>query len=132
MLRPFDGFNMSTADFNDVYEYICLMPGNIILVFDGLDELKVDVGSLTKENTVNSHNDVIHVLLIFKQLVEGKLLPGVTCIVLTTSRPTSEHIYETLKFDRQVELLGFDQKKIKTTLKSFAVMTYRRVQRYGT
>ena len=60
MLRLSDGFNMLTADFNDVYEYIRLMPGNVILVFDGLDELKVDVGFLTKEN---SHNDVMHVLL---------------------------------------------------------------------
>ena len=73
MLRYSDGFNMSTAEFNDIYEYICSMPSNVILVFDGLDELKIDDESLTGENTVNSHSDVTHVLLIFKQLVKGKL-----------------------------------------------------------
>ncbi len=88
MLRHSDGFNMSSADFNWIYEYICLFPSNVILVFDGLDELKVNNKSLVDEKPVNSHNDVTHMLLIFKQLVKGELLPGVT--VLTTSRPTAE------------------------------------------
>ena len=117
MLRLSDGFNMSTADFNSIYEYICLMPSNVILVFDGLDELKVDDVSFAAESTVNSHNDVTHVLPIFKQLVKGKLLPGVT--VITTSRPTAEHIYCTLEFDRQVELLGFNEEKIKDYVEKF-------------
>ena len=117
MLRHSDGFNMSTAEFNDIYEYICSMPSNVILVFDGLDELKIDDESLTGENTVNSHNDVTHVLLIFKQLVKGKLLPGVT--VLTTSRPTAEHIYKDFKFDREVEILGFHKEQIKDYVKKF-------------
>ncbi len=43
--------------------------------------------------------------MIFKQLVKGELLPGAT--VLTTFRPTAEHIYRELKFDREVEVLGF-------------------------
>ena len=90
ILRHSDGFNMSLADFNGIYEYICLFPSNVILVFDGLDELKVNNVSLVDEKPVNSHNDVTHVLQIFKQLVKGELLPGVT--VLTTSRPTAEQI----------------------------------------
>lgn len=117
MLRHSDGFNMSTAEFNDIYEYICSMPSNVILVFDGLDELKVDDASLTAENTVNSPNDVTHVLPIFKQLVKGKLLPGVT--VLTTSRPTAEHIYKDLKFDREIEILGFHKEQIKYYVEKF-------------
>ena len=117
MLRLADGFNMSTADFNNIYEYICLMPGNVILVFDGLDELKVDDVPLAEEIAVNSHNDVRHVFLIFKQLVEGKLLPGAT--VLTTSRPTAEHIYKKLMFDTEVEILGFREEQIHEYVKNF-------------
>ena len=77
MLRHSDALNMSSADFNGIYEYICLFPSNVILVFDGLDELKVNNESLAEEKTVNSHK-VTHVLLIFKQIVKGTLLSGVT------------------------------------------------------
>ena len=117
MLRHSDGFNMATADFNCFYEYICLMPSNVILVFDGLDELRVDEMFLPEQVTVNGHNDVTHVLGIFKQLVKGQLLPGAT--VLTTSRPTAERIYKTLKFDREIEILGFQEEQIKHYVEKF-------------
>jgi hypothetical protein len=117
MLRCSDGLNMSSADFNGIYEHICLMPSNVILIFDGLDELKVDDESSREANTINSHNDVTHILLIFKQLVKGKLLPGVT--VLTTTRPTAEHIYQKLKFDREIEILGFHEDQIKDYVEKF-------------
>jgi hypothetical protein len=117
MLRHSDGLSTSSADFNYMYEYICLLPSNVILVFDGLDELKVNNESLAEEETVNSHNEVTHILLIFKQLVKGTLLPGVT--VLTTSRPTAEEIYTGLKFDREVEILGFHEEQIKDYVERF-------------
>jgi hypothetical protein len=117
MLRHSDGLNMSSADFNGVYEYMCLFPSNLIIVFDGLDELKVNNESLAEEKTVNSHNEVTHILLIFKQLVKGTLLPGVT--VLTTSRSTAEHIYKGLEFDREVEILGFHEEQIKDYVERF-------------
>jgi Fe-S cluster biosynthesis and repair protein YggX len=100
--------NMSDTDFNGIYEHICLMPSNVILIFDGLDELKVD--------NEFSHDDA-HILLIFKQLVTGKLLPGVT--VLTTSRPTAEHIYQLLQFDQEIEILGFHEDQIKDYVEKF-------------
>ena len=117
MLRLSDGFDMSTADFDNIYEYICLMPGNVILVFDGLDELKVDDVPLAEEIPVNSYNDVTHALLIFKQLVKGKLLPGVR--VLTTTRPTAEYIYKNLTFDTEVEILGFREEQIEEYVTNF-------------
>ena len=58
------------------------MPSNVILVFDGLDELRVDEMFLPEEVTVNGHNDVTHVLGIFKQLVKGQLPPGATVRLL--------------------------------------------------
>jgi GTPase SAR1 family protein len=117
MLRHSDGLNMSSADFNCIYEYICLMPSNVVLIFDGLDELRFDNESITQERTVNGHNEVTHIFQIFKQLVESELLPGLT--VLTTSRPTAEHIYTQLSFDREVEILGFREEQIKDYVEKF-------------
>ena len=117
MLRDSDGLNMSTADFKCIYEYICLIPSNVILVFDGLDELKVNNESLADEGPVKGYNEVSYILMIFKQLVKGELLPGAT--VLTTSRPTTEHIYQQLKFDREVEVLGFHEKQIEEYVEMF-------------
>ena len=117
MLRYSDGLNMSSADFKCIYEYICLIPSNVILVFDGLDELKVNNVSFADERPVKGYNDVSHILMIFKQLVKGELLPGAT--VLTTSRPTAEHIYQELKFDREVEVLGFHEKQIEEYVEMF-------------
>jgi hypothetical protein len=117
MLRCSDGHNMSSA-FNYIYEYICWFPRNVILIFDGLDELKVNDETLAEERTVNSHDEDAHILLIFKQLVKGELLPGVT--VLTTSRPTAEYIYrQDLEFDREVEILGFHEEQIKSYVETF-------------
>ena len=117
MLRHSDGLNVSSADFNGIYEYMCLFPSNVILVFDGLDELKMNNEFLAEEKTVNNPNEVTHILLIFKQLVKGTLLPGVT--VLTTSRPMAEQIYKGLIFDRKVEILGFHEKQIKDYVERF-------------
>ena len=117
MLRHSDGLNMSTADFNSIYEYICLFPNNLILIFDGLDELKINEESLTESKPVNSHNAVTHILQIFKQLVKNELLPGAT--VLTTSRPTAEQVYKHYEFYCNIEILGFHEKQIKEYVGKF-------------
>jgi hypothetical protein len=117
MLRHSDGLNMSLLDFNHIFEYICLFPCNLVLIFDGLDELKFDDESLNEANAINSLNDVAHILLIFNQLMKGKLLLGVT--VLTTSRPTAEHIYQHLRFDQEIEILGFHQDQIEDYVEKF-------------
>ncbi|XP_028406190.1 NACHT, LRR and PYD domains-containing protein 4C-like [Dendronephthya gigantea] len=101
-----------------IYEYICTNPsGNVILVFDGLDELKVDKTFLTDEKIITSPDKMCHMFLILKQLVEGKLLPGATMLI--TSRPTAEDIYQCLKFDREVEILGFNEEQIEKYVKMF-------------
>ena len=117
MLRHSEGFNMSSADFNAIFEYICLMPSKAVFIFDGLDELNVNDEILNEESPVNNNNQVTHILLILKQLVKGHLLPGIT--VLTTSRPTAEHIYQDLEFDREVEILGFHKEQIKEYVERF-------------
>ena len=110
-------FNMSLTDRNHIYEYICLVPNRAVLIFDGLDELKVDDEALAEKIAIKSHSEVTHVIQVYRQLVEGKLLPGIT--VLTTSRPTAEHIFKKLKYDREVELIGFHEKQIEEYVKTF-------------
>ena len=117
MLYQSDGLHMSTADFNAIYEYISLVPSKAVLIFDGLDEVKHDNQSFAEEANVNGNNQIPHILVIFKQLVNGKLLPGAT--VLATSRPTAEHIYQGMNFGRIVEILGFHEKQIKEYVEKF-------------
>ncbi|XP_028403911.1 NACHT, LRR and PYD domains-containing protein 12-like [Dendronephthya gigantea] len=100
-----------------VFQFVCKYPKNVILVFDGLDELKVDQKCLTDEIIINSPDKECHIFLILKQLVKGKLLPGAT--VLITSRPTAEYIYRHQKFDWEVEILGFNEEQIKKYVEKF-------------
>jgi predicted NACHT family NTPase len=94
------------------------MPHNVILIFDGLDELNVNDDTLDQQKTVDSHNEVTDIFAIFRQLLEGVILPGVN--VLTTSRPTAEKIYKSnLKFDRNFEIMGFDEDQIKKYVEMF-------------
>ena len=110
------GTNIS-ADFTEIYDYICLYPSKVVLIFDGLDELKVDDDSLTREGSVNGNNEETHIFHIWKQLVRGQLLPG--AIILTTSRPTAENLYKPLQFHPEVEILGFHKGEVKNYVKKF-------------
>ena len=117
MLEDAQGLKMSSADFNSTYEHICSMPNNFVFVFDGLDELKYDENSLANETDVNDPNQEADILQIFEKMVKGQLFPGVT--LLTTSRPTAEHIYKQLSFDQEVEILGFHKEQIKSYVEKF-------------
>ena len=111
------GTNISADDFTEIYEYICLNPSKVVLIFDGLDELKVDDDSLTGEGGVNGNNEETHIFHIWKQLVRGQLLPG--AIILTTSRPTAENLYKPLQFHKEIEILGFHKEEIKIYVEKF-------------
>ena len=117
MLELAYGLKMSLADFHSTYEHICAKPNDIVFVFDGLDELKYDENSLATETVVNDPNQETDILQIFKKIIKGQLLPGVT--VLTTSRPTAEHIYKRLSFDQEVKILGFHEEQIKSYVEKF-------------
>ena len=121
LLQESDGLkgtnNISADDFTEIYEYICLNPSKVVLIFDGLDELKLDNDTLTREGGVNRINEKTHIFHIWKQLVRGQLLPG--AIILTTSRPTAENLYEPLQFDKEVEILGFHKEEIQNYVKTF-------------
>ena len=106
------GEGLSPHGFNAVYETTLSNPTKTVLIFDGLDELSVDDELLgAKIKAINDLGEKMPVFIIFKKLLCGKLLPGVT--VLTTSRPTAQRVFQKLKFDRTVEILGFFEEQIK-------------------
>ncbi|CAB4035411.1 NACHT, LRR and PYD domains-containing 14-like [Paramuricea clavata] len=110
MLR--DGDGLSSDDFETEYNFVLCNPTRTVLIFDGLDELTVDSQLLqTKTKSVSSPNEKMPVFSILKMLIKGIMLPGV--IVLTTSRPTAQHVFQNLNFQRTVEILGFFEEQIK-------------------
>ena len=118
MLRKSDG--LQGDDFTQIYGYICMEPSNVVLIFDGLDELAVD--DQIGEDSGNGENEETHIYNIWKQLVRGQILPGVT--VLTTTRPTAERlykptIYNSIKYDEEVEILGFHEEEVKNYVEKF-------------
>ena len=88
------GLNLSIHDFETVYKTILSIPTKAVLIFDGLDELDVDSELLRGNSESFSPENEMPVFAIFKMLVEGRLLPGVT--VLTTSRPTADNVFRLL------------------------------------
>jgi GTPase SAR1 family protein len=106
------GEGLSSDTFEDVYKAALSNPTKTVLIFDGLDELNVDSKLLNdKIPAIDNIDEKMPVFIIWKKLLCGKLLPGVT--VLTTSRPTAQHVFKELKFDRTVEILGFFEEQIK-------------------
>ncbi|CAB3981765.1 Hypothetical predicted protein [Paramuricea clavata] len=106
------GEGLSPDDFETVYKAALSNPTKTVLIFDGLDELNVDSKLLSEKTTaINDLNKKMPVFLIFKMLLYGKLLRGVT--ILTTSRPTAQHVFRDLNFERTVEVLGFFEDQIK-------------------
>ena len=115
MLKHAQGLNMTSTDCDYIYEYICLMPNDVIFIFDGLDELKYHENSFA---AVDDPGLKANILVIFKKLAEGRLLHGAT--VLTTSRPTAEDFYKELQFDQKVEIVGFHKEQIKSFVEKFS------------
>jgi GTPase SAR1 family protein len=102
---------LSDGYFETVYDFICSNPANTVLIFDGLDELKVESEYTNTETVGGGPDDKKPVFSMFQMLIRGRLLQGVT--ILTTSRPTTQHLFRQLNFDRTVEVLGFFEEQIK-------------------
>ncbi len=100
---------LSRDDFDTVYRFILSNPTKTVLIFDGLDELDVD--NEPDSETVSSPNEKMPVFSVFRMLMHGRLLPGVT--ILTTSRPTAQLVFQNLNFERTVEILGFSKEQIE-------------------
>ena len=112
------GPELSVYDLGIVYQTISSIPKKTVLVFDGLDDIIID-SELLGENssTVNRPNEKLPFFLIFKRLLDGDWLPGAT--VLTTLRPTAPHVFQELRFDRKVKILGFSKAQINEYVSKF-------------
>ena len=105
-------------DFDNLYNYLLSNPENVLLIFDGLDELSVGSDcSSEEEATPDDYNHPMTIFSIYKKLLCGKFLPGAT--VVTTSRSTAEHVYDKLPFDSKVEILGFTKPQIEEYVVKF-------------
>ena len=59
----------------------------------------------------------LSLFIYYIKLAYGNLLQGAT--VLVTSRPTADHFYSRLNFDRSVEIIGFTSDKIEEYVSKF-------------
>ncbi|XP_046842258.1 NACHT, LRR and PYD domains-containing protein 12-like isoform X2 [Xenia sp. Carnegie-2017] len=107
MLKRRDG--LKDKHYSQVYKFIITYPKQTVIIIDGLDELFL--------NRLELHETKNPVFKLIKKLVEGETLSD--AIVLVTSRPTAEHAYGCLKFDRTVEILGFFEDQIKEYVDKF-------------
>ena len=106
------GEGLSRDDFESMYNLISSNPAKAVLIFDGLDELDVNSSLLnTMKNASQNPNEKMPAFTILKQLICGNFLPDVTLLI--TSRPTANNVFQHLKFERTVEILGFFEKQVR-------------------
>ncbi|CAB4028214.1 Hypothetical predicted protein [Paramuricea clavata] len=107
--------------FQDLYEFINLNQEKVIVVFDGLDELDVDLEKCwqEKEITQNDPKLTMSIFSLYVKLIRGNFLPNVT--IVTTTRRTEDELYQQLNnFDKKLEILGFTESEIKEFVVKFS------------
>jgi len=109
-----------SANVNDeVWEYILKNPNKVLLMFDGTDELPrhSEIATEDYRHYRNTAAEEMPVLALYKKIADGKLLSGAT--VITTTRPTAVSSLTHLKFDRVVEILGFNSQQVEDYVTRF-------------
>ena len=98
---------------SDMFQDILDNPERVLLIFDGLDELKHHSSCLEDEHAEagNSPTEQMQFSALYVKLVKGKQLSGAT--VLTTCRPTVVQSVAGLTFNRTVEIMGFTPEKVQ-------------------
>ena len=98
---------------SDMFQDILDNPERVLLIFDGLDELKHHSSCLEDEHAEagNSPIEEMQFSALYVKLVKGKQLSGAT--VLTTCRPTVVQSVAGLTFNRTVEIMGFTPEKVQ-------------------
>ena len=98
---------------SDMFQDILDNPERVLLIFDGLDELKHHSSCLEDEHAEagNSLTEEMQFSALYVKLVKGKQLSGAT--VLTTCRPTVVQSVAGLTFNRTVEIMGFTPEKVQ-------------------
>ena len=112
-----NGTQLSDEKFEKIYEEITKHPEKAILIFDGLDEFNSDFDCLNDLPPPNDPDFPMSPISLFSKLISGHFLPEAT--VLVTSRPTANEFYSKFNFDRNVEIIGFTEDKIKEYVTKF-------------
>ena len=111
--------SLSDDEFERIYVETTKEPQKALLIFDGLDEFRGNLAHCLDETRKipNDPNICMSAMNFFVKLVQGNILKGATVVV--TSRSTTDDFYSNFQFDRNVEILGFTQDKIKEYVARF-------------
>ena len=107
--------------FQALYEFINLKQEKVIVVFDGLDELDVDLENCWQEEEITQNDPklTMSIFSLYVKLIRGIFLPNVT--IVTTTRRTVDELYQHFNnFDRKLEILGFTESEIKEFVVKFS------------
>ncbi|CAB3981895.1 NACHT, LRR and PYD domains-containing 14-like [Paramuricea clavata] len=111
------GTGLSEEKFESIFEEILKEPPKAIFIFDGLDEFDGDLTNYLDQSRGLPNDPNMSGMTLFIKLAYGNLLQGAT--VLVTSRPTADHFYSRLNFDRNLEIIGFTSDKIEEYVSKF-------------
>ena len=107
---------------NEAFQYILDNPEKVLLVFDGLDEFKHHerFAKVGQQALGNSAIEQMPFSALYVKLMRGDQLCGAT--VLTTCRPNVVQSVAHLKFDRNVEIMGFTPQKVQEYVQKFCAV----------
>ena len=111
---------LSNEEFQSIYDTIINKPQKALLIFDGLDEFHAGnpIDCLDKSRVISDNpNLCMSVMNLFIKLVLREILIEATVVV--TSRPTAANFYSRLRFDREVEIIGFTPEKTEDYVRQF-------------
>ena len=98
---------------DEVWEYITRNPTEVLLIFDGIDEVaaKSKIAADDESDYKSTAEARMPLDCLYNKVASGKLLPGVT--VVTTTRPTAVSCLNQLIFHRILEILGFTAEQVE-------------------
>ena len=104
---------------DSVWEFVQNESTKVLLIFDGLDEYsrKEEIYTRSYEDYKNDVEEKMPVSVLYKKLVERKLLRGAS--ILTTTRPTAVKYVIHVRFQRTVEIRGFTSKNVEEYVEKF-------------
>ena len=120
-LRGLLAFSEYSPDVNEdaVWKYVLENPTKVLLVFDGVDEMKFkeNIAECSDSDQPNDVTAKMSFPALYNKIASGKLLGSAT--VLTTTRPTAVSFVKHLTFDRTVEILGFTSEQVEDYVNKF-------------
>ena len=119
MLLSYGMPGFSEEKFEGIFVQILKEPERAIFIFDGLDEFRGDMEICLEQSRIFSDDphSCMPGMTLFIKLACGSMLQRATLLV--TSRPTTEHFYSKLTFDRSVEIIGFTSDKVEDYVSKF-------------